>query len=341
MAPDTTPTEHGDHGDHRDDRDRDHRDHSSTPRARRRPHRPRRTTGRPRTRAAQRRALRREVPGTVGVLTDAHDFQAMRGYDTFPFDDHPAYLRHVEALLTSRAAGGLHTSVALFDPDDFAEYCTDEGIAPDAVRSRSRFTASVAARGDALTYTGQPLDELLPRLIDNAVRRATWEYAASLLADIGACAHCGEDIGKASFDRAFHLLSRLLEAAGPGAHHLVCSVLAPEEHLLAALQAERDATSATARIDTVALTEFVTVLATAVALDRPAGVVLRTTTEEDAPVRLHGWRLHASSLVPLTEAEVFSAYCTDATTGEPVSPEPNVEYRAGFEVPTDDPDSHR
>ncbi|MEU9607920.1 hypothetical protein [Streptomyces sp. NPDC048057] len=331
MTPDTTPAEHGDH------RDPGERSASS---ARRRSHRSRRTTGRPRTRAAQRRALRREVPGTVGVLTDAHDFHAMLGYDTFPFDDHPAYLRHVEALLASRTADGLYTSVALFDPDDFAEYCTDEGIDPDATRSRSRYTASVAARGDALTYTGQPLGDLLPRLIDNAVRQATWEYAASLLADIGACADCGEDIGKASFDRAFHLLSRLLEAAGPGAHHLVCSVLAPEEHLLAALHAQRDATGSTARIDTVALTEFVTVLATAVALHRPAGVVLRTTTSADVPVRLHGWRLDASSLVPLTEAEVFSAYCTDATTGEPVSPEPNVEYRAGFEVPSDEPDPH-
>ncbi|MGW5676790.1 hypothetical protein ACWEV4_17200 [Streptomyces sp. NPDC003860] len=328
MTPNTTPPEHD-----------DHRDRSSAPNSRR-SQRPRRTTGRPRTRAAQRRALRREVPATVGVLTDAHDFHAMRGYDTFPFDDHPAYLRHVEALLTARTADGLHTSVALFDPDDFAQYCTDEGIDPDAARSRSRFTAAVAARGDALTYSGQPLGELLPRLIDNAVRQATWEYAAALLADVGACADCGEDIGKASFDRAFHLLSRLLEAAGPGAHHLVCSVLAPEEHLLAALQAQRDTTSTTARMDSVALTEFVTVLATAVALDRPAGVVLRTTTSDDTPVRLHGWRLQASRLVPLTEAEVFSAYCTDATTGEPVSPEPNVEYRAGFEVHADDPDPH-
>ncbi|MFE0421920.1 hypothetical protein ACFW15_05560, partial [Streptomyces sp. NPDC058953] len=186
-------------------------------------------------------------------------------------------------------------------------------------------------------YTGQPLDTLLPQLVDHAVREATWEYAATLLASIGTCADCGQDIGKAAFDRASHLLVRLLEAAGPGTHHLVCSVAAPEEKILATLTADGDTTSA--RLDALACTEFVTVLAVAVALGRPGGVVLRTRTP-DAPDRLHGWTVHESRFVPLTEAEVFSAYCTDATDGGPVPPEPGADYRAGFDIPTDPPDTH-
>ncbi|MGW4029892.1 hypothetical protein ACWEFL_11305 [Streptomyces sp. NPDC004838] len=298
-----------------------------------------RTADRPRTRRSLRRTLRREVPATVGVLTDAHDFEAMRAYRTFAFDDHASYLRQIDDLLTSRAADRLHTTLVLFDPEDFAQYCSDEELDPDRSLSRARYTAATAARGHTLTYTGQPLDRLLPQLIDRTVRQATWEYAAMLLADTGACADCGQDIGRAALDRASHLLTRLLEEAGPGRHHLVCSVHAPEDRLLAVLHAEGDSMKPTAHLDAVEGTEFVTVLATAIALDNPGGVVLRTSTP-DAPDRLHGWRLQQSILVPLTEAEVFSAYCTDATTGEPISPEPGVEYRAGFTVTTDDPETH-
>ncbi|AZK93084.1 MULTISPECIES: hypothetical protein [Streptomyces] len=294
---------------------------------------------RPRGRAAARRALRREVPCTVGVLADAHDFAAMRDYRSFAFDDHPAYLRHVEDLLGSFAKDRLHTTVVLFDPEEYARYCTDEGIDPDSPLSRSRYTATAAARGGALVYTGQPIDDLLSRLIDDTVRRATWEYAATVLAGTGPCADCGQDIGKASFDRAAHLVTRLLEAAGPGGHHLVCSVTAPEEQLFVTLAADHDPAGPAARLDPVAYAEFITVLAVAVALDRPAGVVLRTRTP-GAPDRLYGWTVRRSSFVPLSEAGVFSAYCTDARTGEPVPPEPGTEYHAGFPVPTDDPDPH-
>ncbi|MFI6289714.1 hypothetical protein ACIBCM_34105 [Streptomyces sp. NPDC051018] len=298
-----------------------------------------RAAGRPRKRTSPRRALRREVPGTVGVLADAYDFEAMRAYRSFAFDDHASYLRGIESLLKALAAAHLHLTVALFDPEDFAAYCSDEGIDPDTPLSRGRYTAVVAGRGSALTYTGQPLDQLLPQLIDKAVRQATWEYAATLLAGIGECADCGQDIGRASFDRASHILMCLLEQAGPGRHHLVCSVAAPEEQLLAALHAEGDSGPPAAGIEAVEGTEFVTVLATGIALGSPGGVVLRTSTSGE-PDRLHGWRLDRSDLVPLSEAEVFSAYCTDATTGEPLSPEPGVEYRAGFPLTTDDPDPH-
>ncbi|MGW2656633.1 hypothetical protein ACWC1D_23615 [Streptomyces sp. NPDC001478] len=298
-----------------------------------------RPTTRGRTGTTLRRTLRREAPRTIGLLADEQDFAAMRRYRSFTFDDHAVYLQQVESLLKTFAAQGTHTTVALFDPEEYARYCTELGIAPDTPMGRSRFTAEIAACGATVAYTGQPLDALIPLLVSRAARRATWEYATVLLAGLGDCADCGQDIGRAAFDRASHLLLRLLAAAGPGTHHLVCSTPTDNEQLLAALHTARD-TTGPAQLDTAEGAEFVTVLAVGIGLDRHGGVVLRTSTP-DGPDRVHGWRLSGGALHPLTAGEVFSAYCTDAETGEPVSPEPGVEYCAGFDIGADEPEAHR
>ncbi|MFD7981624.1 hypothetical protein [Streptomyces sp. NPDC059071] len=290
------------------------------------------------TDADLRRALRRETAGTLALLADEEDFTAMRQYETFAFDDHARYLDHVEDLLHTLTTHGGHTTVALFDPEDYADYCADTALDPDHPTSRARYTAERAATGPRVQYTGQPLTTLVPTLIDTAVRRATWEYATTLLTETGPCADCGQDIGRASFDRASQLLLRLLDAAGPGTHHLVCSVPVDAEQLIATLHVTRD-TTGPARIDSAEGAEFVTVLAAGIALHSPGGLVLRTTTPGDRD-RLHGWRLHAGLLHPLTEAEVFDAYCTDARTGEPIAPEPHVDYRPGFPLAPPHDDTH-
>lgn len=287
---------------------------------------------------SMRRALRRESPNTVGLLVDAEDFAAMRHYRSFTFDDHSVYLQQVDGLLKTLAAQGMHTTVALFDPEDYAEFCTDSGLDPDDRTSRSRFTAEIAAAGATVAYTGQPVEALIPLLVSRAVRRATWEYATMLLADLGDCADCGQDIGRAAFDRASHLLMRLLETAGPGTHHAVCSTPTEDEQLLAVLHTTRHP-DGPAHLESSQGAEFATVLAVGIALDKQGGVVLRTSSA-DTPDRVHGWRLVRGVLVPLTAGEVFSAYCTDADTGEPVSPESNVEYCAGFDLGADEPERH-
>ncbi|TWV33549.1 hypothetical protein FRZ03_30535, partial [Streptomyces misionensis] len=78
-----------------------------------------------------RSVLCREIAGTIGLLADEHDFSAMRRYRSFTFDDHATYLRQVEAVLRSRAAHGGHTTLALFDPEDYAAYCAETGLDPD------------------------------------------------------------------------------------------------------------------------------------------------------------------------------------------------------------------
>ncbi|MFJ2815643.1 hypothetical protein [Streptomyces sp. NPDC087294] len=271
-----------------------------------------------------RRVLRREIAGTIGLLTDEHDFRAMRRYRSFTFDDHTTYLRQVETLLKARASQGGHTTIALFDPHEYADYCTETGLDPDAPASRTRFTAELASNGPTVPYDGRPLADLVPTLVDEAVRRATWEYASTLLARLGACASCGEDIGRAAFTRASGLLVRILDTADPGNRHLVCSVSTVPETLVAVLHADEGA-DGTTRLDEAEALEFTTVLALGLATMSPGGLVMRTSAPGTTD-RVYGWRLRGGGLEPLTAGEVFDAYCTDVETGDLISPESHVDY---------------
>ncbi|MCV2464475.1 hypothetical protein OEB94_34955 [Streptomyces sp. ICN988] len=274
-----------------------------------------------------RRVLRREIAGTIGLLTDEHDFRAMRRYRSFTFHDHAAYLRQVEALLKTRAAQGTHTTIALFDPEEYAAFCTAAGLDADAPATRARFTAELAAHGPTVPYEGQSLADLLPALVDEAVRQATWEYTSTLLATLGSCATCGEDLGRAAFTRAHRLLHRVLETAPPGSRHLVCSVKGhPAETLLAVLLVEEES-DGTPHIDEAEALEFTSVLALGLATHSPGGLVMRISPP-NGPDRIHGWRLRGYGLEPLTAAEVFDAYCTDVESGDLISPESNVDYCA-------------
>ncbi|KUJ65476.1 hypothetical protein ACZ90_47135 [Streptomyces albus subsp. albus] len=278
------------------------------------------------------RQLRREAPSTVALLADEEDFAAMRRYTSFAFEDHPSYLRQVEGLLKELATDRVHTTVALFDPVEYADYCSHHRLDPDSVDSRSRYVAEIAAAGGTVTYAGQSVDDLVPQLVDAVARQATWESATELLTRAGDCPDCGADLGEAAGRRAARLLRELLTAAGPGFHHLVCSVPAPRA-LIAALHAEvppaTDGRAAEPWLIEADALLFSAVLAAGIVTGGPVGVVLRTVAD-DLPETVRGWALDEDWLRPLTEAEVFAAYCTDAETGEPIPPEHGVEYRAGF-----------
>jgi hypothetical protein len=271
-----------------------------------------------------RRVLRREIAGTIGLLTDEHDFRAMRRYRSFTFDDHTTYLKQVEELLRTRAAQGSHTTVALFDPQEYAEFCEETGIDPDIPSSRTRFTAELATTGPTLPYEGQPLTELVPALVDEAVRQATWEYATTLLARLGACGSCGEDIGRAAFTRASNLLVRILDTALPGEHHLVCSITGTPETLVSVLHSDEN-TDGAVRLDEAEALEFTTVLALGIATQSPGGLVMRTSAPGTTD-RIYGWRVRGDGLEPLTAGEVFDAYCTDFDSGDLIAPESDVDY---------------
>ncbi|WP_101255891.1 hypothetical protein [Streptomyces barkulensis] len=277
-----------------------------------------------------RRALRREAPSTVAVVADPAGFAAMRRYTTFTFDDHHHYLRQTEGLLRSLTAQGVHTRVGLFEPDDYAHFCAQERIDPDTSDSRARYVAEIAATGATVRYRGQPLDRLLPLLLDGWERREAGERAADTLAGLGPCPGCGKDLGQETLDAATDILDRLTAGAGPGTHHLVCSVTGATGPLVAVLHTGRTPRGGKEPA-TAEESAFRAVLAAGLATGRPGGVVMRTIRDGNEQVR--GWSLNDGRLRPLTEAEVFSAYCTDARTGDPVPPEPGLVHRAGFPLP--------
>jgi hypothetical protein len=286
----------------------------------------------PHTRSRRRspyRVLRSEAPSTVAVLATEHDFAVMRGYRTFTFEDYTAYLRHVHALLDSLEAQGIHARVAPFDPYRFAAYCAMDGLDPDASLSRTSYTAEIAGTGLTVQYRGQPCDELLSLL-----RAHRWQDAAPAEPAAGPPAESGPcEAGEAAFHTAADALDALLAALGPGTHHIVCSVDGPGTPLLGVLQAVAE-TNGEWGVDESAVLLFCSVLAAGLATGSPGGLVTRTTPSCGAGRRpretVRGWSLQRGWLAPLTEGEVFSAYCTHMETGDPVPPEPGVDYGAGL-----------
>lgn len=293
---------------------------------------------RPPGRAAHRRALRREAPVVVGLLLDEPDFAAMTGYRTFPHDDYGRYLRQVDHLLRGLHAQGTQIAVTLFDPDAYTDYCASTRQPPDAPLTRTRYVAEATTAGPAVRYTRQPLTELRGDLAREADRRATWERATDLLMDAGPCPDCGQDLAHCAFDRASHTLLRLMEAVGPGSHHVVCSLPTGDAgtSLLAAVQIEApDTEGADLRFPDADALVVCTVMAAGAVTARPGGLVVRTVTgtAADRVETVRGWTLQAGEPYPLSEAEVFNAYCTDPATGDPVPPEPGVRYAAGLPLP--------
>lgn len=295
-----------------------------------------RTRRRPPGRTAYRRALRREAPTVVGLLLDEHDFTTMTGYRSFPFTDYGLYLRHLDGMLRSLHAQGTSIAVTPFDPERFADHCADNRRPPDTPGSRAHYTAEAGATGPALRYTRQPLHRLRSRLARVADLRTTRDRAAHLLAAAGRCRDCGELFAHCAFDLAAHTLLRLLAAAGPGTHHLVASLPPDDGPPLLAAAAITTTADGAIDLDDAETTALCTVMAAARLGTRPGGLVLRTTDRRGTDT-VRGWTLHHEGPHPLTEAEVFDAYCTDPDTGDVLPPEPGVRYRAGLDLPPPGP----
>ncbi|MGW0337100.1 hypothetical protein ACWD0J_35630 [Streptomyces sp. NPDC003011] len=281
--------------------------------------------------------LSADVPAVIGVLGDPVDFHAMRRLAAVPLEDYGAYLRHVEALLRSHTAKGQHTIAVLLDPTDYADFCSQRSIDPADPLSRALFTATEAASSAHVVYEGQDLRELMGTLAERAVEQTTWDFASGLLLSLGTCSRCGHDLGSAALEKAKHLLAALLDGAGPQcSSRLVCSFLFENNPLAASLNVTHATADVLADATPIEAVRFTTILAAALAMGGPGGVLMRTTpSASDAHERVCGWRVLHGRLSPLTAAEVFDAYCTGATPGDLVGPESGVDYDAGFELPED------
>ncbi|WP_052862433.1 hypothetical protein [Streptomyces sp. Tu6071] len=268
----------------------------------------------------------RELVGALALLAEEEDYHGMTRYGAPRFHDHTQYLDSVDTVLRSRRTGGRRTRVGLLDPEEYAAYCAGSGLDPGVPESRQRFTEHLVETGATLPYEGRPLADLLPDLAHLALRRATFAYAGELLDAAGRCEECGEILARAAFDRASELLTAACHALGAGRHHLVCSTSTQAGPLLAEFDIDTVPGTWPHPEESAAL-DLTTVLAAALAAGLPCGLVARTSGP-DASDAVRGWRLREHTLRPLTAAEVFDAYCTDTETGEPIPPEPGVDYRA-------------
>lgn len=122
-------------------------------------------------------------------------------------------------------------------------------------------------------------------------------------------------------ERAADLLMGLFGAVGDGCHTLTVSVTGRARGAVSVLPfhnfGEYTDVDEEAALDVIALLSLTS--------GRIGGAVVRTNHADDTS-RVLGWRLGDCTAHPLGRAEVFSAYCADAATGEPIPPEPGTEY---------------
>lgn len=129
---------------------------------------------------------------------------------------------------------------------------------------------------------------------------------------------------------ATEMFGALLSALGEGTHFLLCAVPTPEGTLCGSTVIALDGEEVTTVLDECA--SFCVALAVGVSPAMCGGVVARTVMDDGSDV-VRGWKLADGWAQALNAAEVFDAYCTDRETGEPVPPEPGVDYRAGIPLP--------
>lgn len=290
-----------------------------------------------------RRRLRREVPSAAAVLADEQDFRAMSRYRTFPFDDHRSYLQQMENLLRTLASQGVLTTLSLFDPVAFEKYCADLTLDPDRPDSRSRYTAEVARTGATLTYQGEPLNRLLPLLVEEADRQATWDHASAVLARVSDCPGAAKTSPtprspappKPSNSSSKPSAAAPTTSSAPSRPEIrpCWRCCMPPPRRAPATGSPNRTPSSSARSSPAGF-----------ALRTPGGIVSRTTPGHDttggpAHDTVRGWSFRDAWPRALSAAEVFTAYCTDADTGEPIPPEHGVDYAPGLPL-TPPPDPH-
>ncbi|MFB7649345.1 hypothetical protein ACFC0S_16195 [Streptomyces sp. NPDC056084] len=154
----------------------------------------------------------------------------------------------------------------------------------------------------------------------------TTNAAATLLNATGTCPCCGNNVGWASVTVADRILAALGEDLPGHRHYLAVSFEHADHVQPAGLQLDRIDGALTA--DAADTVRFLLALAAAVCQDR--GGLMARSSLVDADDQVRGWRIGGGVATPLDRAEVFNAYCTDATTGEPIPPSPQTEYCDAF-----------
>lgn len=123
-------------------------------------------------------------------------------------------------------------------------------------------------------------------------------------------------------ERAADLLMGIFDAVGDGQHLLTASAYTPDGPMTSMAHIENRANET--EIDVDDANRLLLVLAMT-AGQGVGGLVVRTRTGE-ATSRVMGWHLSDVAAAPVSRGALFDAYCTDPATGEPIPPEPGMEY---------------
>lgn len=146
------------------------------------------------------------------------------------------------------------------------------------------------------------------------------------------------------FDRLRGRLSREKKMVGPGVNLLASVLSGAVEGKAHVLTIATENTQIITYLDgdtnrfAVSDPRAGALLAAAVESGVSAALVLRTLNSEPYELQgveyegytVRGWYLWRGHFRPQTEGECFTAFCTDAITGEPVAPELGVTYASGY-----------
>ncbi|MER0443079.1 hypothetical protein ABR738_00560 [Streptomyces sp. Edi4] len=154
----------------------------------------------------------------------------------------------------------------------------------------------------------------------------TTNAAVALLNSTRACLCCGNNAGWAALAVAERILIALDQGLPGHRYHLTTSFDHDAVRHVVGLQVDR--VDGELEADAEDAIRFLLVLAAGVC-QGSAGLTARSSRlGGDDQVR--AWSIGGGAVSPLSRAEVFNAYCTDAATGEPIPPCPQTEYCDAF-----------
>ncbi len=239
------------------------------------------------------------------LVADAATFHRLAGaYASFEWSDgeHEAYLdAHDDAIERSRSAGAL-VHVGRFDHDGYRDFCRDSDLPADSASTRSAFAARAGESGSAREWDGTVRDLLLT---ESLLGGAEPDPAAQSLIDE---------------------LTDLMVTAPPGPGEFTVTVSAPGGEVTVTFPWERAGQDLQVGRPLEVLFAAVTA-----GVAHSAGLIARVPTGVVLPggivqTRVLGWRLGDNSVTEIATAELFNAFCTDATTGDLLAPEFGTVY---------------
>ncbi|GAA3230063.1 hypothetical protein [Actinocorallia longicatena] len=276
----------------------------------------------PRKNGAPHRRANGVISAALPVLCREADLLTLAAASpTRAYPSHRGYLGALALTLTSLRRTGAEIHLYPLDPADFLQFCRELDLPPDAPDARTAY-ATEPRLLPPLLYRGEPLPEVLHALQHLRDDEQTLLAADSLL--IAEAANEAELswMRTRATDFAAATLPSLLKAAGPGRHTLSIHLGPLSAHTVATLSPEPPFSLLQPSPEA-----FCDLLGTAYVLADPALVTLRTH-HPDHPV-LRGWQTTAQGLVPLTPAQLRTAYNAHA----PTPADPSLTFKPAHPLP--------